>query len=93
MKAIWNNTTIAKSDDTIEVEGNHYFPPQSINDEFFKPSDYTTECHWKGVANYYSIQVDNEVNDNAAWYYPEPKSETEHIKNYVAFWKGIQVAE
>ena len=91
MKAIWNNQVLAESANTIIVEGNHYFPPDSINKQFFEESSHSSACFWKGEAAYFSISVGGETNDNAAWYYPSPKSKASHIKNYVAFWKGIEV--
>ncbi len=93
MKAIWKDKVLAESDETIVVEGNHYFPPGSINKEFFVPSPTRTTCPWKGVASYYNISVDGKVNKDAAWYYPEPKEAASHIKGYVAFWKGVKVVE
>ena len=94
MKAIWNDTVLAESDDTIVVEGNHYFPPKSVNMNHFKPSDTHTTCHWKGKASYHNI-VDNngEENQDAAWFYPEPSQAAENIKNYIAFWKGVEVTD
>jgi uncharacterized protein (DUF427 family) len=91
MKAIWKDTVIAESDRTIVVEGNHYFPPESLKKEFFQPSQTHTTCSWKGVASYYDVKVNGEVNKDAAWYYPEPKAAAAHIKGYVAFWRGIKV--
>ena len=91
MKAIWENTVLAESDKTIVIEGNHYFPPDSINREFFKESSTHTHCPWKGDASYYEVAVAGEVNKDAAWYYPEPKEAAKQIKNYVAFWKGVKV--
>jgi Uncharacterized protein conserved in bacteria, COG2343 len=85
MKAIWKDTVIAESDRTIVVEGNHYFPPESLKKEFFQPSQTRTTCSWKGVASYYDVKVNGEVNKDAAWYYPEPKAAAAHIKGYVAF--------
>ena len=93
MKAIWNNQIIAESDNTVVVEGNHYFPPQSINKEFFKDSSTHSTCPWKGLASYYSIEIDGQTNTDAAWYYPEPKSAAAEIKDHVAFWKGVDVVE
>ncbi len=93
MKAVWNNTVLAESDETIVVEGNHYFPPSSIQREYFRDSTTHTICPWKGTASYYSIEVAGEVNADAAWYYPEPKPEAEEIRGYVAFWRGVQVTE
>jgi len=93
MKAMWNGAVLAESDDTIVVEGNHYFPPDSINQEYFRESDRHTTCPWKGEACYYDIVVDGEVNKDAAWYYPSPKDAAKHIKGYVAFWRGVGVRE
>ncbi len=90
-KAIWNNTVIAESDDFKVVEGNLYFPPDSVNREYFKDSDKTSVCPWKGLAHYYSVEVDGQDNDSAAWYYPEPSAAASEIKGYVAFWKGVTV--
>ena len=91
MKATWQGKTIAESDDTVVVEGNHYFPPDSIEREFFKESDRHTHCGWKGDASYYDVVVDGAVNEGAAWYYPEPKEAAANIKGRVAFWKGVVV--
>ncbi len=91
MKAIWNNQLIAESDDTVVVEGNHYFPKESIKSEYFQESSMHTTCYWKGVASYYSLQVDGQTNRDAAWYYPEPKDAARQIKGRVAFWKGVKV--
>ncbi len=91
MKAYWNGEIIAQSDDTVVVENNHYFPPDSIIKRFFAPSDSHTVCGWKGTANYYDVVVNDQINSDAAWYYPEPKNEAQEIKNYVAFWKGVEV--
>lgn len=93
MKAIWKNVVLAESDATIVVEGNHYFPLESIKKEYFRESNIHTTCPWKGVAGYYEIVVNGEVNKDGAWHYPEPKEAARHIKNYVAFWKGVQVVE
>lgn len=93
MKAIWNGAVIAESDKTIVVEGNHYFPPESVRREYLQPSDTHTTCPWKGIASYYHVVVGGEVNRDAAWYYPEPKPAASHIKDYVAFWRGVQVVE
>lgn len=93
MKATWNNTVIAESDETIEVEGNQYFPADSINKEFFKPSGTHTVCGWKGTASYYDVVVDDKTNADAAWFYPETKPDAKNIEGYVAFWKGVQVIE
>jgi len=90
-KAVWNGVVLAESDRTEVVEGNQYFPPDSVKMEYFKESDTHTTCGWKGVANYYSIEVDGQVNKDAAWYYPTPKSAAKNIEGYVAFWKGVKV--
>jgi uncharacterized protein (DUF427 family) len=90
-KALWNGTVIAESDDTQIVDGNHYFPPGSIDGRYFKPSDTTSVCPWKGTASYYHIEVDGKLNSDAAWYYPEPKKAAENIRGHVAFWKGVTV--
>lgn len=91
VKAIWNNTVIAESDATVQVEGNHYFPPSTIKKEYFKTTDTHTSCPWKGVASYYDIVVDGDVNKDAAWYYPEVSELAKGIKGYIAFWKGVEV--
>ena len=91
MKATWNGKTIAQSDDTVVVEGNHYFPRDSVLDEVLSPSDKTTYCPWKGTANYYSITVDGKTNPAAAWYYAEPKAAAAEIAGRVAFWQGVAV--
>ncbi|WP_009034663.1 DUF427 domain-containing protein [Indibacter alkaliphilus] len=91
MKAIWNNQIIAESDKTIQIEGNHYFPAETIKKEFFKPSETQTTCPWKGVASYYHVEVDGKTNKDAAWYYPDTKPAAREIKDYVAFWKGVEV--
>ena len=93
MKAIWNNTVIAESNSTIIIENNHYFPPSSVNSAFLKPSETTTVCPWKGEAFYYTIKVNEDINKNAAWYYPNPKEKASDIKDYVAFWKGVSITE
>ncbi len=90
-KAIWNNTVLAESDETVEVEGNQYFPPDSLNQELFETSQTTTVCGWKGTANYYTLIVDGQRNEDAAWYYAEPKEAAKNIKGYVAFWKGVEI--
>ncbi|GBD88674.1 hypothetical protein BMS3Abin03_02613 [bacterium BMS3Abin03] len=92
-KAIWNNKVLAESDVTIIVERNHYFPPGSMNKEYFKNSSTHTTCPWKGEASYYTIEVDGNVNQDAAWYYPNPKDAALQIKNYVAFWKGVKIKD
>ena len=91
MKATWHGTTLAESDETVVVEGNHYFPANSIRREYFSESDRHTICPWKGEASYYDISVNGEMNKDAAWYYPEPKQAAANIKNRVAFWKGVVV--
>ena len=93
MKAIWNNTTIAESDDTVVVEGNHYFPKNSIKPEFFQPSETHTVCSWKGTCSYYDVVVNGATNKDAAWFYPDTKAEGKHIEGRVAFWKGVEVTE
>lgn len=91
MKAIWNGQIIAESDDTVVVENNHYFPRESVRTDFVTSSDTHTTCPWKGVASYYTIQVDGKSNVDAAWYYPDPKPAAREIAGRVAFWKGVQV--
>ena len=91
MKALWNSTLLAESDDTIVVEGNHYFPAESVKREYFDESPTHTSCPWKGEASYYSVTVDGQVNKDAAWYYPEPKPAAAEIKNRVAFWRGVKI--
>lgn len=92
-KAIWNGTVLAESDKTIRLEGNTYFPPDSVNREHFQPSDTHTTCSWKGVASYYDIKVHGETNKDAAWTYPEPSRAAAEIEGYVAFWKGVKVED
>jgi len=92
-KAIWNGKTIAESDDLVNVEGNYYFPEESINKEYFSKSDTESSCPWKGIANYYSIEVDGKENKDAAWYYATPKDAAKEIKNRVAFWRGVEVVD
>lgn len=93
MKAIWNDEVIAESDDTLVVEANHYFPQESVNEEFLEESDHTSQCAWKGQAHYFDLKVNDEVNENAVWYYPEPKEMAKDIKDRVAFWKGVEVTD
>lgn len=93
MKVIWMNEALAESDKTIIVEGNHYFPPDSVHLDYFRKSDTKTVCSWKGVASYYDIVVDGSTNKDAAWYYAKPSDAASQIKNYVAFWKGVKVLE
>ncbi len=93
MKAIWNGAVVAESDATVIVESNHYFPRTSICEEYFEASDTSTHCPWKGDANYLSINVDGEVNKDAAWYYENPKDAAAEIKGRVAFWRGVSITE
>lgn len=93
MKAIWDGVVLADSDETIIVEGNHYFPPDSVRREFLEPSDMRTACSWKGEASYYDIVVDGKHNPNGAWYYPEPSEQARQMKDYVAFWHGVTVMD
>lgn len=90
-KAIWHGVVLAESAQTEIVEGNHYFPPNSINRNYFKASSHQTTCHWKGIANYYTIEVNGKINENAAWYYPAPNDAAGKIKDHVAFWRGVQI--
>jgi len=92
MKASWNNTVIAESDDTVLVEGNHYFPESSLKREFISFSNHKTSCAWKGQASYYTLIVNGDTNPDAVWYYPDPKPEAEMVRGRVAFWKGVTVA-
>lgn len=91
MRASWKDTVIAESDKTIVIEGNHYFPPESLKREHLRDSSQHTSCPWKGQASYYDVVVDGEVNPGAAWYYPEPKSAAAEIRGYIAFWRGVTV--
>lgn len=93
MKAIFNNKVVAQSDKTIVVEGNHYFPVQSIHSDYFTETTHHTTCPWKGNASYYTINVDDDSSENAAWFYKDPKDAAKEIKNYVAFWKNVSVEE
>lgn len=93
MKAVWNGTVLAESDETVMVEGNHYFPAESIKKEYFQTSDTRTICPWKGRASYYDVVVDGEVNRNAAWYYSSPSSAASQIKDRIAFWHGVRVLD
>jgi uncharacterized protein (DUF427 family) len=93
MKAIWNDAVLAESDKTVVVEGNHYFPPESVNRQYFQESATHTICSWKGEASYYDVVVDGNVNKDAAWYYPEPKPAAEEVKDRVAFWRGVKIQE
>ena len=92
-RASWKGVTLAESDQTVIVDGNHYFPADTLNQECFRPSDTQTVCGWKGTASYYHVQVDGEANQDAAWFYPDPKSEAANIKDHVAFWKGVEVID
>lgn len=91
MKAVWNGTVVAESDDTVVVEGNHYFPMSALNRDLIVESGTKTSCPWKGQASYYSLQVNGTENRDAVWYYPSPKSGAEAVKDRVAFWKGVQI--
>ena len=93
MKAVWNGVTLAESDKTIVVEGNHYFPPDAVKRELLQPSPTHTTCHWKGEASYYTVAIDGQTNKDAAWFYPSPKPAAAEIKDYVAFWHGVKVQE
>jgi len=93
MKAIWNDQIIAESDDIVEVEGNSYFPIESLKKEFLRESDTQTVCPWKGTASYYSLKVEGNENQDAAWYYADPSPKAESIRGRVAFWKGVQILE
>jgi len=93
MKAVWNNVVIAESDETIVIEGNHYFPRNSINEENFSESDTHSVCPWKGTASYFSVEAGGETNKDAAWYYPSASKLAEKFEGYVAFWKGVEVID
>jgi len=93
MQASWNGAVIARSDDIVTVEGNAYFPPEALQSECFRPSSHRTVCGWKGEAHYYDVIVNDQVNANAAWFYPEPKAAAAEIKGRVAFWKGVKVSQ
>ena len=93
VKAMWHDKALAESDETIEVEGNQYFPPDAVKQEFLRESVTHSTCPWKGVASYYDVVVDDAVNKDAAWYYPEPKEAAKKIAGYVAFWKGVEVVK
>jgi uncharacterized protein (DUF427 family) len=90
-KAVFNGQVIAESDDTVVVEGNHYFPPDSVNSEYLKPSQAHTTCPWKGVASYYDVEVEGEVASSGAWYYPDPSPAAAEIKDHISFWRGVKV--
>jgi uncharacterized protein (DUF427 family) len=91
MKATWHGKTIAESDKTVVVEGNHYFPPDSVDRSVLESSETHSVCPWKGTASYYSLAVDGQKNPDAAWYYPQPKDAAAEIKDHVAFWRGVEV--
>ena len=93
MKALFGDTIIAQSDNTIVIENNHYFPPDSVVMEYLQKTDHHTTCPWKGEASYYSVVADGKTDENAAWYYPEPSEKASEIKNYVAFWKDVEIVE
>jgi uncharacterized protein (DUF427 family) len=90
-QAIWNGAVLAESDQTIMVEGNHYFPPETVNRAYLAPSEAHTVCGWKGLASYYNVVVEGQVNKEAAWYYPTPKDAASNIAGHIAFWHGVQV--
>lgn len=91
-KAIWENVVVAESDRTVEIEGNQYFPANSVHREYLRPSEHHTVCPWKGTASYYHLEADGKRNENAAWYYPNPKTAAAEIKDHIAFWKGVKVS-
>ena len=93
MKAFWNDELIAESNNTIVVEGNHYFPADAVNREYLIASDTTSVCPWKGIASYYSVSVNGKINADAAWYYADPKPAATEIKGRIAFWRGVRVVE
>ena len=93
MQAIWNGAVLAESDQTIVVEGNHYFPPESINQEYFRQSDTHTTCPWKGQASYYTISAAGQENKDAAWYYSDAKEKAKNIEGYIAFWRGVKISD
>jgi uncharacterized protein (DUF427 family) len=93
VKAIWNGAVLAESDATIVVEGNHYFQPEAVNHDYLRGSDTHTRCYWKGVASYYTIEVNGKRNLNGAWYYPQPSAQAQEIAGYIAFWRGVQVVK
>ncbi len=93
MKAIWKDTVLAESDDTVVVEGNHYFPADALRSEHFRSTDHQSVCPWKGTASYYDVVVGDAVNANAAWHYPAPKEAASEIKDRVAFWRGVEVTQ
>ncbi|WP_193614687.1 DUF427 domain-containing protein [Nocardioides lijunqiniae] len=93
MRAMWNEKVIAESDDTVVVEGNHYFPADAVDAAVLRPSETQSHCPWKGEASYYSLEVDGKVNTDAAWYYPTPSEAAAEIQDRIAFWKGVTVSE
>ncbi|MEM1205281.1 MAG: DUF427 domain-containing protein [Acidobacteriota bacterium] len=93
VKAVWNGEVLAESDDTVVLEGTHYFPPASVKRRFLIPSDHRTTCHWKGEASYFHLEVDGQVNANAAWLYSAPNPAAAEIRGRIAFWKGVQVGD
>ncbi len=92
-KAVWNEAVLAESDQTVMVEGNHYFPMDAVNDEYFTESTSTSRCPWKGTAHYFDVVVDGAINEGAAWTYPDPKPAAADIKGRVAFWRGVRVED
>ncbi len=93
MKAVWNGTVLAESDDTVMVEGNHYFPLETVRRDVLRESSHHTSCPWKGRASYYSLDVDGRVNEDAAWFYPDPLAGAEAVAGRIAFWRGVQIDE
>jgi uncharacterized protein (DUF427 family) len=93
MKAVWNGVVLAESNNTIVVEGNHYFPPDAVNMQYLKPSGTHTTCPWKGQASYYTVEVNDTQNIDAAWYYPQPKDAAQQIKEHIAFWRGVSIED
>jgi uncharacterized protein (DUF427 family) len=93
MKAVWNGHVIAESDETVVVEGNHYFPPSSVNQSFLRETDTHSTCPWKGEASYYEVFAGDDVDKDAAWYYPNPKPAAKNILDHVAFWKGVEIID
>jgi uncharacterized protein (DUF427 family) len=93
VRATWNDQVLAESADTVVVEGNHYFPPNAVNRAFFTDSDTNTTCPWKGEASYLTVSVNGQSNPDAAWFYPDPKPEAEHVRDHVAFWRGVAVEQ
>ena len=91
IRAVWNGAVLAEAPHTVRVEGNHYFPPESLRREFFSESTTESVCAWKGVAHYYDVTVDGHINADAGWYYPDPSPQAQEIKNHVAFWRGVKV--